>query len=467
MQENGLSLGAERSKVLTRVADTVGQVWASFDKARDVEPAVSERINAILQEPLPIQGSTWEVPFNDAVEILDQSTAQSRPRFFAYIGSSGLETGAIADFLAASYDINLAVDALAASRLEEQASRWVSEFIGFSDARGLFTSGGTVSNITALAAARQKADPDSRQQGLTKSLTVYCSEEAHYSNKRAVELLGLGSSSLRAIPITASHQIDTRELENQIRKDIASGYVPMAIIASAGTTLTGSVDNLQEIARIGRDYAVWVHVDGAYGVPAARSRNAGHFFKGLNLCDSVTIDAHKWLFVPKACSLVLMKDYAALHATFSHNEAYMPHEKEEPNPVDVTLEYSRPLRALKLWLGFKTHGADAFAAAISENIGLAHYAYEKARANPKYRTLEFAPQLSIVPMQYLGPDGSYDSDFNSKLCEAIKKDGRVYLSPAQIAGESWLRPCFTNFRTNRDDVDELFTVIEDVAARIS
>jgi len=459
-----LRLGDDRQQVLEETFERVRQVWAGFDHAREGEPELNAETRAMLADTLPEHGVNRTIALDQAVSVLDQSLAQSRPRFLAYIGSSGLEIGAVADFLAASYDINVAIDARASSFLEVQTGKWMAEFIGY-PGRGLFTSGGTVSNITALAAARQRAVPESRELGNTVPMAVYVSSEAHYSNKRAVELLGLGTRSVRAIPIDDHHRMDAAALEAQLKTDIAAGVTPICIIASAGTTLTGAVDPLREIARIATQYDVWMHVDGAYGGPAAGTNLVRDSFDGLDLADSVTIDAHKWMFVPKACSILLVRDYSALAATFGHDEAYMPHVTDEPNPVDVTLEYSRPLRALKLWLGFKAHGAHEFRHAIEHDIMLARETYARASADPHIRVLPTPPQLSIVPMQHI-PEGMTDkahiSAHNAALCGAIIEDGRVYLSPAQIDGETWLRPCFTNFRTDISDVDALFNVIHEL-----
>ncbi|MBU6265656.1 MAG: hypothetical protein KGM14_05615, partial [Actinomycetales bacterium] len=237
---HNLRLGDDRREVLQTTFDTVTQVWEGFDQARESEPELTASTSALLAETLPEEGMVATDALGQAVDVLDQSLAQSRPRFLAYIGSSGLEIGAVADFLAASYDINLAVDARAASTLEVQTSKWLGEFIGFPNARGLFTSGGTVSNITALAAARHRAVPESREMGNTVPMAVYVSSEAHYSNKRAVELLGLGTRAVRSIRIDEEHRMVPAALEEQIKADIAAGVKPMCIIASAGTTLTGA-----------------------------------------------------------------------------------------------------------------------------------------------------------------------------------------------------------------------------------
>jgi aromatic-L-amino-acid decarboxylase len=456
----------DRSNLLKDLAERVSQVWASFDSARESEPEISAKTISVLSEDLPRAGRGEAETLSQAVDILDQSTAQSRPRFFAYIGSSGLEMGAVADFLASSYDINLAVDSKAATLLERQAARWIGQFIGYDDnAKGLFTSGGTISNITALAAARTKRFPNARKEGVRDRVAIYCSQEAHYSNIRAVELLGFGSEAIRSIAIDENRRMNMEDFESQIKRDIASGVVPLAVIASSGTTLTGAVDPLDAIADICERYGIWMHIDGAYGAPAAGTAKARELFRGIDRADSVTIDAHKWLFVPKACSIVLMKNYEPLVRTFSHNEAYMPHDHDEPNAVDITLEYSRPVRALKMWMGFAAHGADEFEAAITANLELAELTYEIADQALDFRVLANGPQLSIVPIQFT-PEGVKDADgLNRRIYEEILKDGRIYLSPATIDGEIWLRPCYTNFRTTEADVNALFEVIRELGQR--
>lgn len=462
---NPLGIGPERAKVLKAVTDQILEVWASFDSPRDSEPEISADLHSWLSAKLPVASSDATEVIQQAFEIMDASTAQSRPRFFAYIGSSGLEMGAIADFIASTYDVNQAIDARAASLMDEQTIRWISEFIGYPHQQGVFTSGGMVSNLTALAAARTRALPDSRKDGITKPVAIYSSEESHYSNTRAVEVLGMGSRSIRSIEIDESHRMKSDALRIQIQNDIAKGVVPIAIIATAGTTLTGAIDPIKEIAAIAQEFGIWLHVDGAYGIPAAGTSRKD-LFSGIELADSITIDAHKWLFVPKACSLLLIKDLNLLAETFSHHEAYMPHADMKHNPVDLTLEYSRPLRSLKLWLGFKTHGAEAFRTAIESNLELATYTYEIAKERGNYRLLSNPPQLSIVPVQFLPSENRDVSEFNALLCDRVIEDGRFFISPAQIDGETWLRPCYTNFRTTKRDVVEFFNVLDEIAATL-
>lgn len=457
-----LSLGGRRQEVLAHAAELVERVWRQFDTPRDKEPEISAELHALLQQTIPEHVSDPVENLDLAVEALNASIAQCRPRFLAYIGSSAMEMGALADLLAHSYDANLAIDAGAASRIEEQAIAWIGEFVHYPVNLGFFTSGGTISNITALAAARERALPGSRATGLAHArAAIYCSAEAHYSIVRAVELLGLGSHAIRDIPIDEDRRMRPTALRAAIEADIAEGITPVAVVATAGTTLTGAVDPLAAIADVCGEFGIWMHVDGAYGLPAAASHR-GQLFAGLDRADSVSIDAHKWMFVPKACSAILVRDPAALEQTFSHNAAYVPHEGDRINAVDATLEYSRPLRALKLWLALRVHGAPAFRAALQRNIDQADLLYDLAAAHPRFEVLPNRPQLSIVPIRHLAPGCPDPDQHNAALATAIVADSRLYISPAAIDGHQWLRPCFTNFRTQEADVRATIDIVDEI-----
>jgi len=454
-----------RDAALSRATEIVSKAWDEFYVAREHEPAVAPSLVEILKRPLP-EGPTDPVEtLNMAAEVLDTSLAHSRPRFMAWIGSSGLEIGAMGDLLAHSYDINLAIDSRAASELERQTLRWLGNFVGYPSAGGAFTSGGTISNITALAAARERALPGSRRHGLADvRAAVYCSAEVHYSVRRGVEILGLGSDCIRAIPIDANHKMDVGALRASIERDLKAGITPIAVIATSGTTLTGAIDPIGAIADICESHGIWLHVDGAYGLPAASVPEKRILFAGIERADSVSVDAHKWMFVPKACSAIMVKDRQTLISTFSHHESYMLHEGESVNAVDETLEYSRPLRALKLWLAFETHGAEQFRLAIAENLLQAQVLYDAASADPRFEVLPIRPELSVVPIRF----GSDTSDrFQSALVHAIQQDGRVFVSSAEVEGRVWMRPCFTNFRTSQADALSLLEVAADVAAHIA
>jgi aromatic-L-amino-acid decarboxylase len=296
---------------------------------------------------------------------------------------------------------------------------------------------------------------------------VYASAEVHYSVTRAVELMGIGSDNLRDIAIDAGHRMRPEALAEAIDHDVADGVVPLAVIATAGTTLTGAIDPVGPIAEVCLERDVWLHVDGAYGLPAAATEARRESFDGLDLADSASVDAHKWMYLPKACGVVLVRDPDRLRAAFAHEQGYLPHQQHELHAVDITLEYSRPFRALKLWLAFRAHGAEQFRDAILRNLSEAELLYERATQAPDFRVAAEPPQLSIVPIRH-EPAGVADLNaHNDALGKAIQEDGRIYLASALIDGEVWLRPCFVNFRTTDEDVLAILEVARELGDRIA
>ena len=461
-----LRLDAPREEALEHAVRLVTEAWRSFDRFRPEEPPLDDRVRELLRTGLPTTATPVHEALDDTGRILDESIAQPRPRYFAFIGSSGLEIGAIADLLAHTYDINLAVDARAATEIERQAVRWAAEFIGYpSSAAGAFTSGGTVSNTSALAAAREFALPKSRYEGLEgKRVAVYCSEEVHYSITRAVEMLGIGSRNLRAIPLGADRGMRADALARAIDEDREDGITPIAVVATAGTTLTGAIDPLAEIADVCDDRGVWLHVDGAYGMPAASVRPEA--FRGFERARSVSVDAHKWLYLPKACGIVLVRQADDLIASFAHEQGYLPHQRHELHAVDITFEYSRPFRALKFWLAMRAHGAQAFRDAIERNLAEARLLHDTLEPRADFEVLA-EPRLSIVPFRHV-PDGVADLNaHNQALADALQADGRVWIASALIDDDVYLRPCFVNFRTTEEDVLDLVAVAAEVGDRLA
>ncbi len=466
--QSSLRLDAPREQVLAHAAGLIADAWRGFDQARPEQPEVDEMVRTLLRASLPAEPTPAKAVLEDAARILDETIAQPRPRYFAFVGSSGLEIGVIGDALAACFDPNLAVYAGAASEIEEQAVRWVGELIGYPAAAGAFTSGGTISNLTALAAARERALPGVRSDGLGgRRALVYCSDEAHYSIERAVELLGMGTNGVRVIPIDDRRRMRSDLLAAAIDADTAAGSFPVAVVATAGTTLTGAIDPLGEIADVCDARGVWLHIDGAYGLAAAAVPSMSGAFTGLERADSATLDAHKWLYLPKACGVVMVRDAASLEATFGHDEDYLPHQEHHRHAVDVTLEYSRPFRALKLWLAFRAHGAEAFREAIGRNLDQAQLLVHAVAGHADLELLTDAPALSIVPFRHVPPDVADLDAHNSRLSIELQRDGRVYVAPAVIDGCVYLRPCLVNYRTSDADVRALVDVAREVGARLA
>jgi aromatic-L-amino-acid decarboxylase len=462
-----LGLAGQEAVALDRLTRELAGAWRGFRRARPGQPALDDALRSLVARPLPEHGVQLAAALDDAIQVLDRSIAQARPRFFGFVGGSGLETAVLAEALAASFDINLASWSAAASELERQAIRWLGDFIGFPASDGHFTSGGTVSTLTALAAARERALPGSRRAGLAGArVAVYASAEAHGSVVRATELLGAGADALRLLPQRPDRGVDPGAVADAIAADRAAGVVPLAVVATAGTTLTGAIDPLDRLADLAAEHGIWLHVDGAYGAPAASTAAAGPLFAGLERADSVSVDAHKWLFVPKACGALLVRDAGALPSCFAHAKPYMAEADDEPHAVDRTLEYSRPFRALKLWMAFRVHGAAAFRAAIERNLAQARLLYRLVSAEPDLRPVAGPPKLSVMPFQHL-PAGGGDVDaHNAALVRRLQEEGHVWVTSAVIDGAVAIRPCFVNYRTTDDDVRALVDTTRGAAVAV-
>jgi aromatic-L-amino-acid decarboxylase len=457
---------ADREGVLADLSRVIADAWASFDTPRPTEPQLTGDLRERLAAALPDAPGDAEAALADAARVLDASVSPSRPLFLAYIGSTGLEIGVLASALAATYDANLATAAGGADLVEEQALRWVADFVGFPMAEGAFTSGGMTSNLTALLAARERALPGAREEGVgARPAAVYCSEEAHHSVVRAVETCGLGSGAVRRIALDEQRRMRPQALADALERDVAGGVVPVAVVATAGTTLTGAVDPLDAVADVCARHGVWLHIDGAYGLPAAATRTAAPLFAGLHRADSVTLDAHKWLGVQKSCSVVLLREAGPLEAAFGHEERYMLHEGDVANPVDRTLEYSRPLRSLRLWLAFRVHGAEQYRIWIERTLANARRLTHVLREMPDFELLH-EPALSTVCFRHV-PGGVADLDaHNVRLARAMQDDGRVFIAPAVVDGRACLRACFVNFRTTEEEVAHVAEVAAELGERL-
>lgn len=459
----------DREATLRLLAEQIGAAWDSFEEPRPSEPPITADLEARLREPLPESQTAPEEVLADAARILDASISPTRPLYLGYIGSTGLDVGVLANALAATYDVNLAATARAADLVERQALDWLAEFLGYPSVEGAFTSGGMISNLSAILVAREHALPGSRRRGLGAGRhAVYCSTEAHHSVIRAVEAAGLGSDCVRVLAIDERRRLRPAELAEAIAADRAAGTVPVAIVANGGTTLTGAVDPLAEIAGVAQSEDVWLHVDGAYGLPAAASASHGHLFRGVERADSVTVDLHKWLGVQKSCSAILVRHRGMLEASFGHQESYLRREDDEvPNAVERTLEYSRPFRSLAPWMAFRVHGAGSFRVWIEHTLRLADDFAALVEESPRLELLA-EPTLSTVCFRHRPTEaGEAESDrHNGRLAAALQRDGRVFLAAAEVDGRTGLRVCFVNFRTRHRELKRIVEVIESLAAEL-
>jgi aromatic-L-amino-acid decarboxylase len=462
-----------------RAIALAGERAGAFRRDVDDLPAavvLSDEERARYRVPLPRTGAGLEATIEHvAGEVLPRSLAHSHPRAFAFIDGSGLEAGVAAAVLAAALDANLGGAAGAASELEDAAWRWLAELIDFPAAAGHFTSGGTHANLTGLACARARALPAAREHGVAPgSVAVYASEQAHNSIARACDVLGFGRRALRTIRCDESFRVRPDELARAIETDRAAGVTPVAVVGAAGTTSTGAVDPLDALADICAQHGVWMHVDGAYGAPAAAAPTSAPLFRGLARADSLAIDPHKWLYLPKAVGCVLLRDGGVLADAFADEAAYLENVGDGPYggpvwPVWEGIEVTHPFRGLGPWMALAAYGADALVGAIENDLRLTRLLADAVRAAPDLELLD-EPQLSIVVYRHhpTGLDDAAALDaHNRELLDAMQRDGRVLLSGTTVLGAFALRPCMTHHRSSDADVLALAEVASELGGALA
>jgi len=317
-----------------------------------------------------------------------------------------------------------------------------------------------------LAMAREKCLP-ANEAGSYPFGTVYASEQVHMSIPKAVAILGLGRQHLRLVPCDNDFRIRLDLLQKAIDDDLRTGMIPIAVVGSAGTVNTGSVDPLRELARIAKSCGAWFHVDGAYGALAAMARP--ELFDGLDLADSISLDPHKWLYQPLDCGCLLYHDRTAARKAFSFTGDYAKSLLENPIEsfafFEETLELSRRFRALKLWLSLRYHGIGAFRRQINNDCELAAHLARLVEDAEELELLAPVP-LSAVCFRFLPRTPALNEaqldTLNLKILNRVQRGGRVFISNATIRGRFALRACIVNHRSTTADVeavaDEVVTV---------
>ena len=386
----------------------------------------------------------------DALPDVYAAARPNSPAFFGYVFGSGEPIAALGDFAASVLNQNVTAwrSSPGAVTIERNVVSWLAESIGCRGMSGSLCGGGSTANLMALCMAREAKAP-ANQHGAQGGV-VYTSAETHMSTPKAAALLGLGHDAVRYVPVDSEFRMRMDLLERSIKADLAAGKKPIAVVATAGTVATGSIDPLSEIADLCAKYNLWMHVDGAYGALAAMAAPAK--FKGLDRADSITLDPHKWLYQPVDCSCLLYKDFKSASAAFSHSGDYTKVLQTDPLEsfafFEESLELSRRFRALKLWLSVRYHGFAAFRSAIAEDLRLAQVLATEIDSNPKLERLN-PVALSAVCFRYQ----TNDSDkVNAAILKEVIRRGRVYISNATIGGKFALRACITNHRSTEADV---------------
>jgi glutamate/tyrosine decarboxylase-like PLP-dependent enzyme len=439
-----------------------------------------DEVRERFAQPLPVDGEGAEAVYQDFREIvLPYVTGNAHPRFWGWVCGNGSPIAVLAELLAAT--VNSSVDGFddSGTMVEAQVIRWIVEMLGWrAQASGLLVSGCSMANLVGLAVARNTIAPvDVRRHGVPGSprLLVYGSDETHSSIQKAVQILGLGTTALRAVRSDDQFRIDVDELESKIAEDVAAGHVPLAIVGTVGTVNTGAIDDLDALAQIATRHGAWLHVDGAFGACAALSGDLRPRLSGLEKADSLAFDLHKWMYFPYEAGCVLVRSDAEHRAAFSYDAPYMA-----PNARGLAAarsqqftqygpQLSRGFRALKIWMGLKEQGADKFRRLIEQNVNQAYYLASLIEDAADLELL--APvSLNVVCFRYRpAADGFSPQDLdrlNEELLFDLQESGIAVASHTRLRGRYALRVAVTNHRSRREDFEVLARAVQQLGTAL-
>jgi len=465
-----------------RIIDEMMDYIQSIPERPGWQHAPSE-IKDFFSSPPPRQPQSPEDVYEDFYRnILPYPMGNNHPRFWGWIAGTGTVMGAYADMLAAGMNTPSGSFAYHSSNyVERQLIDWFKELLGYpSSASGLLTSGGSAANLIALAVARNtKAGYNLRSKGLQaapKHMTIYASSEIHSSIQKSVELLGLGSDSLRKAPVNGLMQVNHQALEEMINEDRQNGLQPFCVVGAAGTTNTGAIDDLNALADICERENLWYHVDGAFGAWAAITPGGKELVSGMERADSLSFDLHKWMYIPYAIGCVLVRSEEQHRGTFSLTPDYLAHGEGErgmtgidlPWQSDYGFELSRGFTALKAWMSIKEHGVDKFGRLIQQNIDQAHYLAELVKAAPGLE-LALPVTLNVVCFRYfrVGIDDKKLDAINKQIEIELQENGIAMPSTTTLHNRRVLHVACTNHRSRKEDFEVLVREVIRIGDEIS
>ena len=458
------------------VVDAIVERWIHLADDVAWQGATRDVTEPLFHGPPPEEGSDLDGLLKEIVgDVMPLAARIDHPRFLAFVPSSPTWASVLASFLVSGYNVfqGTWLESAGPSQIEVTVTDWFREWMGYPESGGgLFTTGGSAANLMALVAAREAAGNPPRG-------TVYTSAQAHGSVERAARTAGIDPELLRAVPTDDAFRISRRHLVAAVRRDRTDGLEPFCLVATAGTTNTGSLDPLAELADIARAEGLWYHVDAAYGGFAVLDPDTRPLLDGIELSDSVTLDPHKWLFQPYETGCLLARDVSRLDSAFRIMPDYLQDAEwgdGHVNFCDRGLQLTRIFRALLVWLSIRRYGLAAHRMEIARAIALAREAEARVRREEELELL--SPQsLGVVCFRYRGdgsvpesggivPEGRLD-DLNRRIRDDIVDSGFAMMSSTRIRERFSLRFCVLNYRTTREDIERVLDRVVEAGRRLS
>jgi aromatic-L-amino-acid decarboxylase len=473
----------EQHRLLGNAIPKIINEYAAKLDSRRVTPAVTPaELVQLFDEPLPETGSSIEEILRRFTnDIEPNAMGVPSPKYFGQFNPTPLPIGVWADALSSLLNQNAGAwrNGPTSAMIEARVVRWLCDLLEYGpESFGTLASGGSEANLIAMKCARDRVAAGIAERGVRSApgdLVVYASAQCHYSIDKSVDLLGLGRESLRKIPTDERFHIRLDALREQIAKDRAAGCVPCCIVGVAGTTSTGVIDPLEDLAAIARDNELWFHIDAAYGAPLAFSPKHKEKLRGIALADSITFDPHKWMFVPFSCGAVLVREGGCvLRDSFDMSPEYL---SEDRGGADVEFDFfrygqmgTRRFNSLKLWMAIKFMGVQGYAQTVERHIGLTNYLASKLDQMPGFKRLGEV-ETAVCCFRYLPDsisqlDGVEQDRVQQRIQQTIERSGEAWLTTTILHGRRALRVNINSFLTEQRHVDTLLTALQGAVSTI-
>tara|TARA_R110002111_G_scaffold73676_2_gene117604 strand:+ start:11300 stop:12688 length:1389 start_codon:yes stop_codon:yes gene_type:complete len=447
-----------------QVIDAIVEHFDTEHEKKPVAYASRKEMDSLFNMEIPKEATYYQDVLDFVVtKVLPNSNIVSHPKSYSFVPGPSNYVSVMADTLATGFNIFSGGWAAspAAAELEIVSMNWLLKLFKFPTKKGggIFTSGGSMANLTALVTARRQCCGDDFSKA-----SIYMSDQAHSSNIKAIRVLGFKKEQVRIIPTDIEFKMSINKLKNAIAKDRLEGLQPFCIIASAGTTNTGSVDPLNEIAKICKAEKLWFHIDGAYGAAAFLSKKGSQLLKGIEKADSLTIDPHKWMYQPYEMGCLLVRNHKWLSQAFSEKPEYLRDiegNTSEINFYDHGIQLTRRFRALKFYMSMKTFGLNAFKKAVTYSIDLAEEIEDYLRKSANWEVISPAT-LAVVNFRYNPIGNSYSERkidaINQEISKKIVASREALLVTTILQNQVVLRMCLINPRTTIQDVKETLNI---------
>jgi glutamate/tyrosine decarboxylase-like PLP-dependent enzyme len=453
-----------RRRLGYRLIDQIDSFFSSLPD-RPVQLPLEQRTYGPLRDALPEHGEDAEQVLDELCrEMVEKGFHVPSANYFGLMNPTPTYMGVLAEALVAGLNPQLATLARSqlASKIELETMRWIGERVGWpGEFNGTFTSGGNEANFSGLALALASKFPEAVEEGMGAiggQPVFYASAEAHHSLDKSAGLLGIGRKALRRIAVNDVAQVDPEKLERALVQDLAAGRKPFCVVATAGTTNSGTVDDLVAISEICRRRQLWLHVDGAYGGVAIFSNQHRDLVRGIERADSITVDPHKWMAMPFAAGVILTSHPEILERAFSVAAPYMPKAAgaQLPDNSRISTQWTRRMNSLKLWLTLRVHGRQAYEELIDRQLKLSKTFVAWVKASENFE-LAVPPMLPIVTfrLKLAGRTPQQLAADHDAIVDEVTRDGGRWISETKVRGESVLRMMVISYLTEERHLQAL------------